>query len=64
MLGKFVGIICVVLGTIIALWILYNYLVEMQPEAEGLNPLPAIIFVASLYYVGYTKLRKDPEDDE
>lgn len=51
------GIVCLLMGTTLAAWIGYNLLVERQPAAEGLNPLPAIVFTAGLFYVGVRQVR-------
>lgn len=46
------GGIALLLGTLLLGWIGYNLLVELQPEAKRLNPLPALIFSAALIGVG------------
>jgi hypothetical protein len=35
----------------------YNLLVEMQPAARGVNPLPAIFFSLAFLYVGQKWIR-------
>ena len=52
---RILGVISVFLGGCLVVWIGYNYLVEMQPEAQGRNPLPAII-VSVLFIFGGIKM--------
>ena len=52
------GILCLLLGLSLGCWIAYNLLVEMQPSAEGRNPLPAVVLTALFLYVGVTRIRR------
>ena len=51
-----VPVAALVLGLAIAVWIAYNFLVEMQEEAAGRNPLPAVIFSSLLIAWGAYRL--------
>ncbi len=46
------GVFVLVLGLLLAGWIAFNLLVEMQPEAAGRNPLPGIGLSAAFIFVG------------
>jgi len=52
------GILCLLIGMSLGGWIAYNFLVEMQPEAKGRNPLPAVLVIALSLYVGVTRIRR------
>ena len=52
------GILCLLIGISLGGWIAYNFLVEMQPEARGKNPLPAVLVTALSLYVGVTRIRR------
>lgn len=52
------GVLCLLIGIGVGGWVAYNYLVEMQPEAEGKTPLPALVLTAVSLYVGVTRTRK------
>lgn len=58
MMKKFLGVIALVLGLGLGTWIGYNYLVEMQPEARGRNPVPAMLLTAGFLYQGRKWLRE------
>ena len=57
------GLLIFLIGLSILGWIAYNFLVQMQPEARGRNPLPALIFSGAAIYVGarwlFAKRSKD-----
>jgi len=55
--GRAFGLVCLLLGSALALWIGYNLLVERQEAAGGLDPLPALVFAAGLFYVGVRRIR-------
>lgn len=57
MIRRVAGVFLVVLGTLQAAWIGYNLLVHMTPQARGRNPLPGLVFVAMLYFVGWRWLK-------
>ena len=62
MIKKSLGVLACLLGALILGWIGYNYLIEMQPEAEGRNPIPALLFSAAAIFVGIKMiLGKKPE---
>jgi len=52
------GLLSLLLGLGVGGWVAYNYLVEMQPEAKGKNPAPALILTAVCLYVGVTRIRQ------
>ena len=52
MIRKPLGVLVFLIGAAILAWIGYNYLIEMQPEAEGRNPLPALLFSGAAIFVG------------
>lgn len=51
-LKRIFGCFILLIGLSILGWIAYNFLVEMQPEARGRSPLPALVFSAAAIYVG------------
>jgi hypothetical protein len=51
------GIVVLFLGTTVLLWIAYNLFVERLPVTRGMNPLPALGFVAACFYVGLRWIR-------
>jgi hypothetical protein len=51
------GVVCLLLATILSCWLGYNLFVERLPAAQGLNPLPALMLTASLFYVGWNWIR-------
>ena len=51
-LKKLFGLLILLIGVSILGWIAYNYLVAMQPEARGRNPLPAVIFSGAAIWIG------------
>ena len=51
-LKRIFGCLILLIGLSILGWIAYDYLVEMQPEARGRTPLPALVFSAATIYVG------------
>ena len=55
--GRAFGLLCLLLGSALALWIGTNLLVERQEAAAGINPLPALMFAAGLFYVGVRRIR-------
>ena len=52
------GVLLIVLGTGLLSWVSYNLFVDMQPAAEGRNPLPPILFGAAMLVVGVLRLRQ------
>ena len=52
MIRKTFGVLAFLIGVTILAWIGYNYLIEMQPAAEGRNPIPALLFSAAAIFVG------------
>lgn len=56
------GGLALLLGTLLLGWIGYNLLVELQPEAKRLNPLPALIFSGALIGVGVKWVSEGRED--
>ena len=60
MLGKLFGIICLAFGIILGSWVSYNLLFDIQPAAEGRNPITPLMLTFGLLYVGITRLKKEP----
>ena len=56
MFKKMLGLMALVIGGMILAWIGYNYFVEMQPEAEGRNPLVPVLFSVCLLGYGFISL--------
>ena len=57
MLRRIGGVVVLLLGMSILLWIAYNLFVERLPETRGRNPLPALIFVGACFHVGLRWMR-------
>lgn len=57
---KIVGLCILVIGIGLLSWVAYNYLVEMQTQARGRNPLPALVFSAAAIFVGGSWLLDKP----
>jgi len=57
MLRRAGGVILLLLGTTLLLWIGYNFFVERLPETRGRNPLPAVLVLAGCFYVGLRWIR-------
>ena len=51
------GVIALLFGSAILLWVGYNIFIEMQPEARGRNPVPAIGVGSAMIYVGINWIR-------
>lgn len=49
------GFILIALGLALALWVLFNLFVELQPEASRTSPAPAIFFSSALIAVGVNR---------
>ena len=45
------------LGLALGGWLVYNFAIEKQPEAEGMSPWPAVVLAALLLYGGLWGLR-------
>ena len=56
-LKRVLGAFIFTIGLSIASWVAYNLLVELQPEAEGINPIPAILSSGAMMFVGYKYMR-------
>jgi len=54
---KFFGALVLALGVCLLAWIAYNLFIEMQPQAAGRNPIPAVLLSAAFIYVGQKWLR-------
>ena len=46
------GAFILLFGLALLGWIAYNLFVQMQPEARGRNPLPALVFSAGAIFIG------------
>lgn len=51
-----VGSTLIALGLALALWVLFNLFVELQPEASRTSPAPAIFFSSALIAVGVSRV--------
>jgi len=49
---KVFGFLSFLLGVLLLLWIGYNLFIQMQPEAEGRNPIIALLVSGGLIYTG------------
>ena len=58
MVKRIAGVLVFLLGLVLLCWVGYNLLVAMQPEARGVNPLPAILISLAFLYVGQKWIRK------
>lgn len=56
--GMLFGVILVLIGATLLVWIAYNLFVEMQPEAEGLSPVGPAVFASLLVALGIGRMRK------
>ncbi len=54
---RIAGLLVLPLGLVLICWVGYNLLVEMQPQARGINPLPALLFSPAFLYVGQKWIR-------
>lgn len=54
---KILGAVVALMGVGLAAWIAYNQFIEMQPEAEGRNPLVPILLAIGMLFVGVTWMR-------
>lgn len=53
------GSILVAFGCALALWVLFNLFIELQPEATRMSPAPAIFFSSALIAVGVRRASGD-----
>lgn len=49
------GSILVAFGCALALWVLFNLFIELQPESSRMSPAPAIFFSSALIAVGVNR---------
>lgn len=49
------GFILIALGVALALWVLFNLFIALQPEASRTSPAPAIFFSSALIAVGVNR---------
>ncbi len=64
MIRKLAGVLLILLGLALGGWVFYNLFIEMQPAAEGRSPIPALIFMAGLLYLGFKYLFTEREEGE
>jgi hypothetical protein len=57
MIKRILGVILFLMGLTLLCWVGYNLFIERLPEAEGRNPIPAILFTIGLLYVGQKWIR-------
>ena len=50
------GFILIALGLALALWVLFNLFIELQPEASRTSPAPAIFFSSALIAAGVNRV--------
>jgi hypothetical protein len=50
------GSILIAFGLALALWVLFNLFIELQPEASRTSPAPAIFFSSALIAVGVQRV--------
>jgi hypothetical protein len=56
------GVLVLLFGTVLLLWVGYNLFIETLPEARGRNPVPAMLLIAGCYYLGINWVRgRDPK---
>jgi len=51
------ALLLLLMGAGLLFWVGYNFLVEMQPEAEERNPLPALILGSGMLVVAVYRIR-------
>ena len=54
---KLLGGLIFFMGAALLLWVGYNLFISMQPEAQGRNPIPAVLVSAGLLFVGAKWIR-------
>lgn len=57
MVRKLFGGLVLLMGVALLSWIVFNFLIQMQPEAKELNPIPAIVVGATFIFIGTKWLR-------
>ena len=50
------GSVLIAFGLALALWVLFNLFIELQPEASRTSPAPAIFFSSALIAVGVSRV--------
>ena len=58
MFRKLLAVMALLVGCTIGGWIGYNYLVEMQPAAEGRNPMVPSLFALAMIGWGFATLTR------
>jgi len=54
---RILGVLALTIGASVLTWMAYNYLIEMQPQARGRNPIPPLVFSAFMLFVGVMWIR-------
>ena len=54
---KLLGGLILFMGVALLLWLGFNFFISMQPEAQGCNPIPAVLVSAGLIFVGTKWIR-------
>ncbi len=57
MVRRVLGVFMLLLAAALLAWVGYNLSIERLPAAEGRSPVPALLFVAGLAYVGFRWVR-------
>jgi len=61
MIKRILGTLAFLLGAAILGWVGYNYFIEMQPQAKGRNPIPALVFSTLAILLGLSWMRTKKE---
>ena len=54
---KLFGGLMLLMGIALLLWVGYDLFINMQPETQGRNPIPAVLLSAGFIFVGVKWLR-------
>ena len=54
MVRRVSGFFVFALGLLLACWVAYNLLIDLQPEAQGTSPVPAMLISAAFLWVGWS----------
>jgi hypothetical protein len=58
---KVLGVLGIAAGIGLLGWVGYNFLIEMQPEAERRNPIAPVLFSIALIYTGIKTVLRRPD---
>ncbi len=57
MVRRMAGVVVLLLGVVLGVWVLYNLFIQRDPEARGRSPIAAIGVSAVFIYVGTKWIR-------